>query len=57
MSSEPDICDSEELHTPALFADLKDVGLWNSGRTEFLDYQIVNPDATSNPSLHYNTIV
>lgn len=56
-SIKSDIREAEIFHKPGLLADLKAVGLWNPGRNiAFLDYRIVNSDATSYSPLYSNTI-
>lgn len=47
VSCEPGILEAECLHTQALAGDLKIVVLWEAGKSAFLDYRIVNPDAPS----------
>lgn len=39
-----------------MVGNLKIVGLWEEGRNVFLDYVIVNPNATSNASQDWKTI-
>lgn len=47
VSCEPVVCEATGLDTPALIADVKVIGLWESGRNTLLNQRIVNPDASS----------
>lgn len=57
VSCEPIVRDAEGTNMPALIADLKIVSLWETGRTAFLDYRIVNPDAPSYVSQDWKNIL
>lgn len=58
VTSEPILQQADDVnHIPALIADVKIVGLWESGRSAFLDYRIVNADATSYLSQDCATIL
>uniref|UniRef100_A0A8D8SFY5 Uncharacterized protein n=2 Tax=Cacopsylla melanoneura TaxID=428564 RepID=A0A8D8SFY5_9HEMI len=56
VNREPVIQEADGIHTPALIADVKIVGLWENGRTAFLDYRIINPDAPSYLSQNWSAI-
>lgn len=56
VSCEPVVCEATGLDTPVLIADVKVIGLWESGRNTLLNKRIVNPDAPSYLSQEWITI-
>src|SRR5436190_2629517 len=56
VSLEPIIRDAHGEEVNALIGDVKVVGLWEAGKSAFLDYRIINADAASYSQRHWSSI-